>query len=184
MPIINSMRNILLLLIFSNFLLVAQDQQYPAINGQYRNFFLSMNEEQCREALIGDSYFIYDGIESPSLLRESQEVLIDSQGRSYIQRGWFQFNGDQLVLMTFQLNQDKLDYYGLFSQLQKKYGPPVDLDPQQAIWRNEEAGVEMILTKPLEIRFRDINFLQGLIDEGRAAESYEELLRQRFMEEF
>lgn len=186
MPIIIDMKNtFLVLILFISFALTAQeDTSYTPVAGRYRSFFISMSVEECREALRMDGYFFYTDHEQPSLMRPSNEILIDSPGRSFIKRGWFQFQDDRLIVMTFQLNQDKLDYYSIFRQLKEKYGDPLELSPQMALWRNEESGEEMLLSRPLEMKYRDGNYFRQLQEARRVDETVEETLRENFIQEF
>jgi len=187
MPKINAMRKtlILLMIISVSYSLAAQEEPvFTPVAGRYREFYISMSVEECKEALKQDGYFNYNDQEQPSLMRPSDEVLIDSPGRSFIKRGWFQFQDDRLIVMTIQLNPDKLDYYSVFRQLKEKYGAPLELSPQAALWRNEESGEEMLLSRPLEMKYRDGQYFRRLQEESRVDQSMEETLRERFLQEF
>lgn len=186
MPIMIEMKNIFLalILILSSALTAQEDFSFTPVAGRYREFFISMSVDECREALKKDGYFFYSDQEQPSLMRPSNEILIDSPGRSFIKRGWFQFQDDRLIVMTFQLNQDKLDYYSIFRQLKEKYGDPLELSPQMALWRNEESGEEMILSRPLEMKYRDGNYFRQLQEDRRVEETVVETLRENFIQEF
>lgn len=175
---------ITLISLFFIFPIAAQEGEFQKVEGVYRNFSLSMTVEECISALEQDGYFRFQGLDQPSLLRESEEVLLDSPGQSYIHRGWFQFQSDKLVVITIQLNPERIDYYSLFSQLTSKYGSPDKIEPEKSIWINEESQIEMELSRPLQVKYRDKAFFDQLIEEGRSRESYEEILRDRFLEEF
>lgn len=182
---INMRPGLVLILLFISLSLSAQDESaLSPVAGRYRDYFISMTEKECREALKQDGYFLYSDQEQPSLMRPSDEVLIDSPGRSFIKRGWFQFQNDRLIVMTFQLNPQKLDYYSIFRQLKEKYGDPLELSPQSALWRNEESGEEMLLSRPLEMKYRDGEYFRQLQEERRVEETVEETLRERFIQEF
>jgi len=174
---------LIFLLIIISFFLSAQDE-IAKVDGTFRDFYLSMTSDDCKLALEQDGYFDYRSEEVPSLLPPSDELLLDCVGRSFIYRGWFQFHQDKLVIMTFLLNPEKMDYYSLYSQLSEKYGDPDQLSPEKALWINETNGVEMELSRPLEVKYRDASFFQELIDNNRQEESMNEVLRERFLEEF
>lgn len=173
-----------LFFIFFLFPLNAQEESFQVVEGTYRGFYLSMTVEECIEELGQDGYFEAPDPNRPSLLRQSEEVLLDCPGRSYIERGWFQFQEDKLVVFTIQLNEEQIDYYAVFSQLSSKYGPPDSLTPEKSLWRNEELLVDLELTLDLQVKYRDQAFFDQLIADGKSRDSYEEVLRDRFLEDF
>lgn len=154
------------------------------VQGQYRNLFLGMSLEECKAALQEDSYFLYEDLDQPSLMQRDEETLLDCRGRSFIERAWFQFYQDRLVLITIQLNEEKLDYYSMYSNLEDKYGTPQNLSPQLAQWNNEEQNVQLELSRPLAVKYLDMAYINDQLESSRVQRAFEEELRDNFLEDF
>lgn len=165
-------------------LFAQEEDSFLEIQGQYRGFFLGMSLEQCKEALENDPYFLSQDLDQPSLMQREEETLLDCRGRSFIQRAWFQFYQERLVVMIIQLNESKLDYYTLYSDLEGKYGPPMDLSPQMALWENDSQTLQLELSRPLQVKYLDRAFLDGQLESSRIQRAFEEELRENFLEDF
>lgn len=153
-----------------------------SIPNGFRKITLGMDLESVKKALKNDSQFGYRGERDVSLLSGPQRVLIETSGLNYIKAAWLQFSDEKLYIFTVKLNEKQLDYYSLYSSLTKKYGEPISLDPQKALWQNE--SVQMVLERPLTVKYIDRVVFDSLLKKSEAGVSYSELLKQDFIDEF
>ena len=70
----------------------------------------------------------------------------------------------------------------MFTTLQTKYGEPETLDPQKAVWKNDD--VTVMLEKPLSIKYIDNNITDQLANYSTIQKSAEENSRQMFLDDF
>ena len=96
-----------------------------------------MQIDDVKQKLKEDSLYGYRGERDVSLLPTENRVLIESAGDSFLSRSWFQFYDEKLYTMTFKLDEDRVDFYSLFSSLQEKYGEPTSLNPEKIVWKDE-----------------------------------------------
>ena len=124
-------------LIFSLFLICSLYAKDSIPNG-YGGVELGMSLSQTKKALKQNMDFGYHGDRDVSLLPGENRALIETDasryGYSFLERCWFQFYQDKLYIITVNINQEKMDHYSIFSTLCKKYGDPVSLNPEKAVW--------------------------------------------------
>lgn len=153
----------------------------------YRNIQLGMSLDETKLELIKDPDFGYFGDRDVSLIPGSEQILIETDSTrkykdSYLTQCWFQFYDDTLYTMTLNINTAKIDYYSMFTTLSKKYGNPDSLDPQKAVWKDEE--VTVILEKPLSVKYID-NFTKDMLSNFSVInKAAEEISKQSFLDEF
>jgi len=154
--------------------------QSASIPNGYRKVSLGMTLSEVKDALFRDKIFGYRGDADVSLLpSDYKQTIIETQGDSFIAESWFLFNDDRLYNMAININPDKMDYATVFRTLCKKYGEPLFLNPEKAMWKN--SSVQMSLEKPLTIKYIDIIVNEKLLSEATAKESAEEILRDDFL---
>ena len=117
-----------------------------------------MSLEETKDALVKDSSFGYHGDRDVSLVPGTNKVLIETDseyghGSNFLKRCYFQFFEDKLFIITININQDKMDYYSIFTKLSEKYGKPDSLDPQSATWKNDD--ITLSLERPLTLKYID-----------------------------
>jgi len=177
-------KSLLLFFIFINSISLFAQQKLP--HG-YRSIQLGMSVDDTKIELIKDPDFGYYGDRDVSLIPGSEQILIETDSTrkykdSYLTRCWFQFYDDVLYTMTLNINTNKIDYYSMFTTLSNKYGNPDSLDPQKAVWADEE--VTVILEKPLSIKYID-NFTKDLLSNFSVInKAAEEISKQSFLDEF
>lgn len=148
----------------------------------FRGIELGMHIDKVKELLVDDPYFDYRGDPDVSFLPESQNSLIECRGNAFIERAYFQFNEEKLFIIIIALNQEKLDYYTLFTTLTGKYGNSTSLDPTEAVWIF--SYVRMSLEKPLTIKYIDRIVFEELKKAGKSEEDLEERTREEFLKGF
>jgi hypothetical protein len=152
------------------------------VTGQYRDLSLGMTMEEVKEILKKDNYFDYRGEVDVTMFNNPNENIIDCRGSGFIERAWFQFRDEKLFIMELELDRQKIDYYTVYGQLEKKYGSPSGMTPQFATWSGEE--VDISLEYPLTIKYLDRIVFDAFLDESQVNETFREKSRQSFVEEF
>ena len=153
----------------------------------YGDVHLGMSLKETKEQLLKNADFGYSGDRDVSLLPGDAKILIETnatggRGSSFLTQCWFQFYNEQLYIITININTSKVDYYSMFTTLCQKYGEPVSLDPQKAVWKND--SVTMQLEKPLAVKYIDNETFDMLKNAATVEKSYEEKSQQMFLEEF
>lgn len=168
-------------LVFSLFLLTAEDLPHG-----YKNIMLGMSLEETKENLVKNPDFGYHGDRDVSLIPGSSKTLIETDaqkglGSNFLTRCWFQFTFNELYIITININQEKMDYYSVFTTLQNKYGKPTSFSPQAATWKNDE--VTMSLEKPLTLKYIDNKLFEETQNYSNIQASPAEVTREMFLDE-
>ena len=171
---------LLQILLFSLFLFAAD---YPK---GYKGIKLGMTFEETKEALVKDSDFGYHGERDVSLIPGTNKTLIETDanyghGSNFLERCWFQFYDDSLFIITINVNQQKMDYYSMFTTLCKKYGEPTDFNPQKATWQSQD--VTFTLEKPLTLKYIDNEVFDMTQNYSNINASPTEITQQMFLDE-
>ncbi len=148
----------------------------------YRSIRLGSAFEEVKGKLEKESPFDFRGDPDVSMQKKLGNTLISCRGRNFIDYGFFQFRDERLYLITLQLNSEKLDFYTMQRNLNRKYGPPARLSPQGMSWENEK--VRLSLEYPLTVKYLDRTLFNSILDEGEVRKSFEELSRKKFLEDF
>lgn len=152
----------------------------------YRNIKLGLSLDDTKLELIKTPEFGYRGDRDVSLIPGDNRILIETSNPknklSYFTQCWFQFYQEQLYTITLNIDTKKMDYYTMFTTLQTKYGEPETLDPQKAVWKNDD--VTVMLEKPLSIKYIDNNITNQLANYSTIQKSAEENSRQMFLDDF
>ena len=174
--------SVIFLLIFSiTFSSFSED--YPK---GYKNIKLGMTFDDTKIALLKDSDFGYHGERDVSLIPGTNKTLIETDanyghGSIFLERCWFQFTNDYLYIITINVNQEKMDYYSIFTTLCEKYGNPTDFNPQKAIWKSDE--VTFSLEKPLTLKYIDNEVFDSTQNYSNIQASPTEVTQQMFLDE-
>ena len=152
------------------------------LSRQFRKLQLGMGLEELKEALASDGLFEFRGDRDISFLAAKEENLVETTGLSFIRRAFFQLRNNKVFIMAFSLDTQRMDHYSVFVSLIKKYGEPVKLNPNEAVWENEETRIS--LERPLTIKYIDMSMFKEIIGNSSAEESREVFLRQVFLNEF
>jgi hypothetical protein len=148
----------------------------------FRGLSLGMELEQVKAALAADPLFRYRGDPDVSFLPQTSQPLIECAGTAWIRRAYFQFSDSRLFIMILVLDTQKIDHYSLFTALSGKYGPPVSLSPQEAVWSSE--GERFSLERPLTVKYIDAAVFSRIVSGGAAEEDLEKLSRESFIGQF
>jgi hypothetical protein len=148
----------------------------------FRKLSLGMSLEELKNELAADGLFEFRGDRDVSFLPAKEENLVETTGLSFIRRAFFQLRSDKVFIMAFTLDTQRMDHYSVFVSLIKKYGEPVSLNPQEAVWENGETRIS--LERPLTVKYIDMAVFKEIIGESKAEEGREVFLRQGFLDEF
>lgn len=152
----------------------------------YKTIKLGMDFQETKEALLKEPDFGYHGDRDVSLVPGTQKVLIETDaekglGSNFLKRCYFQFYNDELFIITININQEKIDYYSIFTKLVEKYGEPTTLSPSEALWKND--SVTMSLEKPLTLKYIDNQILNETQNYSNIQKSATEQTREMFLDE-
>ena len=117
-----------------------------------------------------------------SLLPVENRSLIESAGLSFISRSWFQFYKENLYTMIFKLNTDRVDYYSIYAKFCEKYGEPVSINPQRAVWENETTRI--VIERPLIVKYIDLTVFNELLSQSTTDQAASSVNRQSFIDGF
>ncbi len=148
----------------------------------FRGINLGMDLEAVKEKLKRDPLFTYRGDPDVSLLPQTSNALIECRGTSYIERAYFQFEDGRLFIMILVLDRGSLDHYSMYTTLEKKYGKPASLSPQETVWLFD--AVRFSLERPLTVKYVERKTFETLLKRGSAQEDLEKIAREKFLEEF
>jgi hypothetical protein len=140
---------------------------------------LGFSLDRAKEELIKNNYFRYRGDPDVSFLPKRREVLIETEGASFIKRGFFQFNEEKLYTIILMLNPAKVDFYSLYTSSLKKYGDPKELNPRTVVW--EDDSVRFVLEKPLTVKYIYKPVFDDLVNKAKIEKSYQEIAREEFL---
>jgi hypothetical protein len=149
---------------------------------QFRELALGMNLDDLKSALARDSLFHFRGDRDVSFMPARQETLVETTGSSFIRRAHFQLAQETLFIMAFTLDTRRMDHHTIFTTFTNRYGEPVTLNPQEAVWENDEVRVS--IERPLTIKYIDKAIFDRLREEARTTAAGETILRERFLAEF
>jgi hypothetical protein len=143
---------------------------------------LGMDVDAVKERLRADPNFIYRGDPDVTLTPDREQQLIEVEGTLFVDRAFFQFEEEELYIVILQLNQERLDYFTMYTELEGKYGEPVVFDPSQVVWESED--VRMSLEKPLTVKYVSRSVFESLLAAGEMERSQRDLSREDFLEQF
>jgi hypothetical protein len=146
---------------------------------QFRELGLGMDLDELKQALVQDGMFAFRGDRDVSFLPIQEQTLVETTGFSFIKRAFFQLSEGKVFIMSFSLDTRLLDHYSVYTSLVKKYGEPLSLNPQEAVWESEDTRVS--IERPLTLKYLDKTVFDGLIEESRTRESQELFLREEFL---
>ena len=148
--------------------------------GGFRGIRLGMSVDEVKAELAKEPLFSYRGDRDVSLLPASRQILIEVPGRTFVERGYFQFHEGKLLVMIVLLAREQVSYFEVYTELSSRYGATSVLDPAQAVW--ELKGTRLALEKPVVLKYVDSATFQALRDASRVGTDYELLTRRQFLE--
>lgn len=157
-------------------------EEFEPIPRSYRKIELGMTTGEVKNLLASDSWFDYRGDPSVSLLKRPRASLIDAGGSLFISKGLFQFENNLLVAIVLELNPETIDWFTVYTTLEKKYGSPLEINPDKAWWYDEKT--QLALERPLTIKYLELDFFNSLVKEQIDNTTWRESARKEFLDEF
>jgi hypothetical protein len=173
----------ILLVLLSSFILAAQDadtNENTALAAGYRDFKLGQTMEEVRTVLRTSDDFIVRKEEILTIRLEPDTEIISSEGRGFIDKGYFHFHEDSLFQILLKIDEKKIGYYVLLKQLTGRYGDPALFTPQFAEW--DDGVTTITLEKPCTLKYRDRTVWQELTSGDVTSDVLMEKTRLRFLE--
>jgi hypothetical protein len=143
---------------------------------------LGMNLGDLKAVLEKNGLFDFRGDRDVSYLPSKTENLVETTGRSFVRRAFFQLREDSLFIMGYMMNTALVDHYSIYTTFVKKYGEPVSLNPHEAVWENEDTRVS--IERPLTVKYIDKKIFNSIIEESKLSGAVELELRREFLDDF
>jgi hypothetical protein len=148
--------------------------------GGFRGIRLGMSVEEVKAQLRREPLFDYRGDRDVSLVPQTKQILIEVAGRSFVERGYFQFHDGKLLVMIVRLARELVSYYEVYSRLTSRYGDASSLDPSSAEWSLPD--MRLSLEKPVVLKYVDSASFDALKKASSAGRDYEAETRQQFLD--
>ncbi len=148
----------------------------------FGTIMFGLSRDEVGERLFDDPNFDYRGEPDVQFLPRREQVVIDTAGFDFVDRGYFQFVDGDLYSIIIKLNTRMMDYFTMYTQLSNTYGHPDAISPQNAVW--ERGGVRLALERPLSVKYLDLAVFDEIRDEGRMRESDRAAARREFLDQF
>lgn len=145
----------------------------------YEGFLFGQTLKEVKTLLESSTNLWWKGDPDVTMLARPNTSLLEVDGAYYIKRAAFQFVEDGLYSITLVMNEDKIDYYSLFEQLNRKYGRPQLLNPQKAQW--ESSDTFLSLEKPMTVKYLNRPVLESLRQGVQTQSSQQRILREDFL---
>jgi hypothetical protein len=166
--------------------LFAQDAGSPAGGGtlptSFRAYTLGMGIDELKTNLTSDTYFAFNGDRDVSFLPITKQNLVESEGRQFIKRAFFQLKDEKIFIMSFTLNTEIIDHYSVYTAFVRKYGEPLYLNPKEAVWETESTRIS--IERPLSIKYIDRAVFDTLVDESSTRRAQFSEIKEEFLNDF
>ncbi len=165
-------------------ILTAQEPaSYPPVPPGFGELRLGSSFEEAQAALTADSNFMYRGPSDVSMLRRPNERMIETGGLGYIHRAYLQFHEEELYSIVLDIDETIMDHYALFTTFVEKYGPPDSFNPTESRWENEDV-IFTLERKGLRVKYLDARKIDEIRRSGKIDQSFQEMTRDRFLDQF
>ncbi|MCL2293385.1 MAG: hypothetical protein FWC36_00735 [Spirochaetes bacterium] len=148
----------------------------------FMNINLGMSMAEVRQELAENPYFDYRGEPDVSMLLTRNQHLIETAGRSFIRKAYFQFYEDRLFIITLVLNPERIDFFTMYTNFEERFDRPIRIDPSGAFWENNE--VSLSIERPVTIKYMDRRVLDRLAAERREVEDRSRRIKEEFLNLF
>jgi hypothetical protein len=149
---------------------------------QFRELFLGQSMDELQAALVRDGLFRFRGERDVSFLPVRNETMVETTGLSFVRRAFFQLTDGTVYIMSFTLDTRLMDHYSVFTSFVRKYGEPVSLSPQEAVWESDDTRVS--IERPLTVKYVDKTVFSRLVEEAEALQGRGIVAREEFLADF
>jgi hypothetical protein len=158
---------------------MAGDNELPS---GFRAYSLGMSIDELKTNLTADTYFVFRGDRDVSFLPVTKQNLVESEGRQFIKRAFFQLKDEKIFIMSFTLNTELIDHYSVYTAFVKKYGEPLYLNPKEAVWENGTTRIS--IERPLSIKYIDRTVFDTLVDSSNTRRAEFSEIKEEFLNDF
>lgn len=158
----------------------------------FRALDLGMDMESLKKTLLEDGEFDFNGDADVSFLPLRKERVVDVSGGGFIKRAFFQLTDveggeggssvQNVFIMSFILNDEKIDHYSVFTNFVEKYGEPKLMNPKLALWEDE--ATRIYIERPLTVKYVDKAVFDAAAAAGETLKSKNAVLRDDFLSGF
>lgn len=142
---------------------------------------LGLPRDSVQDLLRNSGYFRYRGDPDVSLLPTANRSVIETEGRTFVDRAFFQFSDNDLYIIILQLNRTRMDHYTVYRTLAERYGEASSVGPREITW--EWDTVLLSLERPLTVKYVDRPVFEALREEAQVERSMREVTRDAFLGE-
>jgi hypothetical protein len=161
----------------------AEEPEAVPLPRSFHNIFLGIGLDTLKGYLRDDAAFNFREERDVSLLPSSpDQTLVETQGSSFIRRAFFQLSSGEVFIMSFTLNTALVDHYSVFTTFVQRYGEPTSLNPQEAVWEDEDTRIS--IERPLTVKYIDKNIFTALARNASPGGGRELLRRNEFLDGF
>jgi len=146
----------------------------------FSNIRLNMEFDAVSKLLEKSADFDY--VRSTLSWPDPDSPVISVTGRGSIKKGFFQFHNKRLYSITIVLDENRIDYFTMFTTFSQKYGEYSFLSPNQVKWESELYS--LALEKPLTVKYLDLTLHREFIEKSMVDKSDMQLSREQFLKEF
>ena len=162
---------------------IADEELLPSpMPREFRELSLGMPLGELTEALLRDGLFAFRGERDVSFLPVRQETLVETAGTSFIRRAHFQLVDGEVFIMSFTMDTRFIDHFSIFTTFVERYGEPVTLNPNEAVWEDDYTRVS--IERPLTVKYIDRVVFERLQYESGAQRAWQTLMREEFLDFF
>ena len=148
----------------------------------FQTLDLGMGLAEVKEALKADTNFNFRGDPDVTMLNNPNDSLIETEGFSFVDRAFFQFHEQKLYTIIIMLNPEEIDHFTMYTRLTDKYGEPSSLSPSEVVWDFD--AIRLSLERPLAVKYVDKQVFESLLEAGDKAESFNEINKDNFLDQF
>ena len=154
----------------------------PPMPRHFRGLSLGMSLGDLQEELVRDTLFRFRGERDVSFLPLRQEALVETGGNAFVSRAHFQLWEGEVFIMSFTLNTQLIDHHTMFTTFVSRFGEPVVLNPNEAIWEDDYTVVS--IERPLTVKYIDRIVFDRIREEARTEQHWLTITREQFLDEF
>lgn len=146
----------------------------------YGKYSFGDSIETVRDAMSNDPLFLYEGEPDVTMVEPPDRTTLGVAGRGMLLNGFFVFYQEKLYEIILEINPERLDYFALYTQLNKKYGEAKVLNPQRALWETE--GTILSLERSLFVKYVDRKTFDEVKEKMDLMKSYQMQSREDFLD--
>jgi hypothetical protein len=143
---------ILILISFPLFSAGPQSTTDITLAAGYKSIQLGSSMTEVQDEIRKSGDFKEKREEILTIRLEPDTEIISTDGRGFIQKGYFHFHQDQLFQILLKIDENRIGYFVILSQLTEKYGTPTRFNPQTAEWSDGKTTITLEKTMHTQVQ--------------------------------